>query len=102
MCAALPFLSPLVVVLKCHVKPKAGKTLNDLLWLTVCVYCILWWLKRQQSPRLLSAHKVEQIGDSNFLFQPMLVFHCLCLTIVSHTLELEFLSSLFCCILPSV
>lgn len=40
MCAALPFLSPLVVVLKCHVKPKAGKTLNDLLWLTVGVYCI--------------------------------------------------------------
>lgn len=50
MCAALPFLSPLVVVLKCHVKPKARKTLNDLLWLTVCVYCILYQLKHQQSP----------------------------------------------------
>lgn len=32
----------------------------------------------------------------------MLVFHCLCLTIVSHTLQLEFLSSLFCYVLPSV
>lgn len=38
MCAALPFLLPLVVSLKCHVKLKAEKTLNDLLRITVCVY----------------------------------------------------------------
>lgn len=67
MCAALPFLFALVVVLKCHVKPKAGTTLNDLLWLTVCVYCPVWRLKRQQSP-VLSAHEVRQIGDSSFSF----------------------------------
>lgn len=101
MCAALPFLSPLVVVLKCHVKPKAGKILNDLLRLTVCLlYSVV--AKAPAELCLLSAHKVEQIGDSNFPFQPMLVFHCLCLTIVPHTLELEFLFSLFCSILSSV
>lgn len=49
MCAALPFLLPLVVSLKCHVKLKAEKTLNDLLRLTVCVYCSRWRLKHQQS-----------------------------------------------------
>lgn len=47
--------------------------------------------KALAEPRFLSAKKVEQIGDSDFPSQPMLVVHCLCLTIVSHTLELEFL-----------
>lgn len=32
----------LVVVLKCHVMPEAKETLNDLLWLDFCVYCILF------------------------------------------------------------
>ena len=54
----------------------------------------LKWAHRTPLPsHLLSPHKVQQIAGSNFPLQPMLGFvHCLHLTIVSHTLQLEFLS----------
>lgn len=71
MCAVLPFLLALVVSLKCHVKLKAEETLNDLLRITVCVYCPLL---APAELRLSTAHKIEEIGESDF--QPMLRCHC--------------------------
>lgn len=63
MCAALPFLLPLVVSLKCHVKLKAEKTLNDLLRITVCVYCPPRRLKHQQSSVSQQHIKLKRLGS---------------------------------------
>lgn len=101
MCAALPFLPLLVVVLKCHVKLKAGKTLNDPQWLTLCVYCIRWRLKHQQSRASYQQIRSNRSGTPGSPFSP----RCLSLSEPDNSFtypKLEFLPSLFCCILAPV
>lgn len=98
MCAALPFLPLLVVVLKCHVKLKAGETLNDPQWLTLCVYCIRWRLKHQQRRASYQQIRSNRSGTPVSPFSP----RCLSLSEPDNSFaypKLEFLYSLFRCIL---
>lgn len=92
MCAALPFLLALVASLKCHVKLKAETTLNDLLRITVCVYCPLWRLKHRQSSVSQQHVKLKRL-------ESQISSQC-CSAIVgadnsSTSAQIEFLSSLF-------